>query len=79
MGSVLTEIIDIMVEGIVSYGAGFGQGLGSVVEAIFLEKSGETTKLSTTGGWIVVFAGLSLAIGVTKLVFNWVTSLGASK
>ena len=58
MGSVLTEIIDIMVEGIVSYGAGFGQGLGSVVEAIFLEQSGETTKLSTTGGLIVVFAAI---------------------
>lgn len=79
MGSILTEIINILVSGITEYATGFGQGLGNAVEAIFLETTEGTTTLSTTGGIIVVFAALALAIGVTKLVFNWVTSLGASK
>lgn len=80
MSSILTEIISILVDGIVEYSVGFGEGLGGAVEAIFLETGeGGAQSLSTFGGLIVVFAALSLAIGVTKLVFNWVTSLGASK
>lgn len=79
MSAVLSEIIDLLVSGITEYATGFGQGLSKAVEAIFLTtgESGAHT-LSTTGGLIVIFAGLSLAIGITKLVFNWVSSLGAN-
>lgn len=79
MSAVLTEIIDLLVSGITEYATGFGQGLASAVEAIFLTGEAGSQTLSTTGGLIVIFAGLSLAIGITKLVFNWVASLGASK
>ena len=80
MGSVLSDIITILVDGITEYAAGFGAGLGAAAEAIFLTTGeGGAQTLSTFGGLIVVFAALSLAIGVTKLIFNWVTSLGASK
>lgn len=80
MGSVLTEIVTILVDGIQEYATGFGAGLGASAEAIFLTTGeGGAKTLSTFGGLIVVFAALSLAIGVTKLIFNWVTSLGASK
>lgn len=80
MSVVLSEIIDLLVSGITEYATGFGQGLANAVEAIFLTTGeGGTQALSTTGGLIVIFAGLSLAIGITKLVFNWVASLGASK
>ena len=53
--------------------------LTNLVESIFL-KTSETgvTGLSTFGGVIVVFAGVSLAIGLSRWVVNWVTSLGAS-
>ena len=78
MGAVLTEIIDILVGGITGIATGVGSGLAALVSNIFLDTTGETTKLSVFGGVIVIFAGVSLAIGLCRWVTNWVTSLGAS-
>lgn len=78
MSEVLTEIINLLVAGISGIASGIGSGLTSLVGNIFLDTTGETTKLSVFGGVIVVFAGVSLAIGLSRWVVNWVTSLGAS-
>ena len=79
MTEVLKEIISLLVSGITGIATGIGTGLTNLVESIFL-KTSETgvTGLSTVGGVIVVFAGVSLAIGLSRWVVNWVTSLGAS-
>ena len=79
MATVLQEIISLLVSGISGIATGIGEGLGELVKAIFL--SGEGTQaspyaLSTFGGVIIIFAGISLAIGLSRLVVNWVTSLG---
>lgn len=76
MTTILTEIISILVAGISGIASGIGEGLTTLVTAIFLDGAGETQKLSTFGGLIVVFAGISLAIGLSRWVVNWVTSLG---
>lgn len=78
MTAVLTEIIELLVGGITGIATGIGQGLSNLVTSIFLEGSGETLALSVFGGVIVVFAGVSLAIGLSRWVTNWVTSLGGS-
>ena len=78
MSAVLTEIIALLVAGISGIATGIGEGLSTLVQSIFLETVGETTQLSTFGGVIVIFAGVSLAIGLSRWVVNWVTSLGAS-
>lgn len=79
MSAVLTEIITTLTNGITGVASGIGTGLSTLVADIFLEtSSGGDTTLSTFGGVIVVFAGISLAIGLSKWVVNWVTSLGAS-
>ena len=79
MSAVLTEIISTLTNGITGVAAGIGSGLSALVADIFLETSaGGETKLSLFGGVIVVFAGVSLAIGLSKWVVNWVTTLGAS-
>lgn len=78
MSAVVTEIISILTSGIAGIASGIGTGLTTLVKSIFLDATGETTKLSTFGGLIVVFAGVSLAIGLSRWVVNWVTSLGAS-
>ena len=77
MSTVLTEIISILTSGITGIASGIGTGLTSLVTSIFL-KTGEggATTLSTFGGIIIVFAGISLAIGLSRWVVNWVTSLG---
>ena len=80
MTTVLTEIINLLVSGISGIATGIGQGLANLVQSIFLEvgENGAVEGLSTFGGVIVVFAGVSLAIGLSKLVVHWVTSLGSS-
>ncbi len=77
MTQILTEIISILVSGITGIATGIGSGLTDLVQAIFLETGAEgAMQLSTFGGLIVVFAGISLAIGLSRWVVNWVTSLG---
>lgn len=82
MTAILTEIISILVGGIQGIAAGIGGGLSTLVKEIFLTTTGTgeaaVTSLSTFGSLIVVFAGISLAIGLSRWVVNWVTSLGAS-
>ena len=78
MTAVLTEIIELLVAGISGIATGIGTGLGNLVTSIFLDTTGDGMKLSTFGGVIVVFAGVSLAIGLSRWVVNWVTSLGAN-
>lgn len=80
MTAVLQEIISLLVAGISQMATGIGEGLSALANAIFLETVGEgssaTTQLSTFGGLIVVFGGIALAIGLSRFVVNWVTSLG---
>ena len=80
MTSILTEIISLLVAGITGIATGIGEGLSNLVQSIFLNvgESGSIEGLSTFGGVIVIFAGVSLAIGLSRWVVNWVTSLGSS-
>ena len=76
MEAVLTDIIALLVGGITGIATGIGQGLSNLVTSIFLQGEGDAMALSVFGGVIVVFAGVSLAIGLSRWVTNWVTSLG---
>ena len=76
MSAVLVEIVEILTGGITGMATGIGAGLTALVTSIFIDASGETTKLSVFGGLVVVFAGMALAIGLSRWVTNWVTSLG---
>ena len=82
MGAVVTEIVGIMTQGLKGIAEGIGGGLSALVQDIFVTNVGTLEvpeyELSLFGGVIVVFAGISLAIGLSKWVVNWVTSLGAS-
>ena len=79
MSAILTEIISILVAGISGIATGIGEGLSNLVTSIFLTAGADgAMELTTFGGLIVVFAGVSLAIGLSRWVVNWLTSLGAS-
>lgn len=80
MTAVLQEIIELLTSGISNIASGIGSGLGNLVESIFLKvgTDGTVTGLSTFGGVIVVFAGIGLAIGLSKLVVRWISTLGGS-
>lgn len=74
--SILADIIEILVGGLVQFGTGLGSGVGSMVTALFLTGEAGQETLSTFGVLIVVFASVALTIGLSRWVMNWVTSLG---
>lgn len=75
MTAILKQIIDILIGGITGIATGVGQGLTTLAQTIFLGTEAGT--LSVFGGLVVVFAGISLAIGLCRWVVGWITSLGA--
>lgn len=76
METILTEIIQLLTGGLTQMATGIGGGLQALVTSIFLDGTGETQSLSVFGGIIVIFAGVALAIGLSRWVTSWVTSLG---
>ena len=79
MQAILTEIVTLLTGGITGVASGIGQGVSTLVSDIFIDSTGATQALSVFGGVIVVFAGVSLAIGLCRWVMNFLTSLGAKK
>ena len=76
--TILTQIIEILVGGIAGVADGVGVGLSTLAEKIFLVAGeGGAQTLSVMGTLIVVFAGISLALGLCLWVLNFLTSLGA--
>lgn len=74
---IVQSIIEILVAGIQGIATGVGSGLSTLAQSIFMTGTGESQTLSTFGTLIVVFAGISLAVGLSRLVLHWLTSLGA--
>ena len=80
MTEVLKEIITLLTSGITEMATGIGSGVASLVQEIFLVvgENGTVTGLSVFGSVTVIFAGIGLAIGLSKLVMHWIGSLGGS-
>ena len=75
----LEQAIQLLVGGITGVASGIGQGLNSAVTEMFLTTDATThavNGLSTFGGLTAVFGGIALAVGLTTLVFHWVSSIG---
>ena len=79
MSAILTEIISLLVGGITGIAQGIGSGLNELVTQLFIDSSGDTMTLSVFGGVVAVFAGIGLAVGLSKFVTKWIASLGARK
>lgn len=78
MANILTEFIQLLVGGISELATGIGSGVNGFVQDLFLTVStdGAVTGLSTFGGVVAIFGGIALATGITKLIFNWIRSIG---
>lgn len=81
--TVLKEFCDVIVGGITSLAEGIGKGLQSTALNAFFtyttdSSSGATTitGLSTFGGIVAIFAGISLAIGLTTMVVTMIRKMG---
>lgn len=77
MGSIVNEIISILTSGLTAMASGIGNGLKELTTSVFLDTTTDTTKLSTFGSVVCIFAGISLAVGLSTLIVKWIMSLGA--
>lgn len=77
---IVTQIIQILVSALQPFGEAIGSALSAMAKAIFLQTVGTgadaTTSLSVFGTLIIVFAAISLAVGLSRWVLNFVSSLG---
>lgn len=78
--SIVTEIVGILVAGIQQLGAGIGAGISNFVQSLAFTTTGEgssaTTNMSVFLVMVCVFAAIALAVGLTRLIFNWLQNLG---
>lgn len=79
MEAILTEILNLMVSGITTLGTGIGEGMNSYILSAFIDQSADTMKLTVLGGLVAIFAGIGLAVGLTKLIFYFFTSFGRAR
>lgn len=78
MTGVLAQVIQILVAGISGIAEGIGSGLSTLAQSVFLQMGTDGTieGLSAFGGVICIFAGIGLAVGLSRMVVSWVQSLG---
>lgn len=77
--TIVTEIIKILLAGLTEMASGIGTGLNKLVTSVFLStpaEGGAISGLSVFGQVCIAFAGVALAIGLSRFIVNWVTSFG---
>lgn len=79
MTSILTEIIGLLGGGLATFAEKIGAGLNAFVTNLFVDSTGGTNTLSTFGSVVAIFGGVALAIGLSKWITSWVSTLGARK
>ena len=80
-GNILQELIGYLVSGITGIASGLGTGITALVKAFFVSGTGaenDPYTLTVFGALVAIFGGISLAVGISRLIFNWVSSLGAT-
>lgn len=76
--ALMGEIVKILSSGIVGVAEALGSGISSIVSHIFFytPEGAATDQLSVMGIFILVFCGISLALGLFRLLLNWISGLG---
>lgn len=75
---IVAQIVEILTSGITSFAKAIGSGIADCASAFAFTGTGESQTLSVFMVLVLVFAGISLCMGLTRLVFNWLSSLGAN-
>lgn len=81
--AIVAEIISIIGSGISGVAGFIGSGINTLVNDLFFTTTGTgsdaVTTMSMFGIMVCVFAGIALAIGLSRLVVQWLGSLGGNK
>lgn len=77
---IVAQIISILGSGITGVAGFIGSGINTLVNDLFFTTTGTgadaVTTMSMFGIMVCVFAGISLAIGLSRLIVQWLGSLG---
>ena len=73
---VVEGIVDILVAGLTKFATGIGSGVSAFVQNLWFTGTGESTQFSVYAILILSFAGISLVIGLSTLLFHWLQNLG---
>lgn len=78
MSAILTEIISLLTGGFSSFATGLGSGIKNFIENLFVTVpvGSGTPSLTTFGSLVIIFAAISLTLGLSRWVLNFFTSLG---
>lgn len=81
MTAVLQEFAGIAVGAITTIAQGIATGVTSMATGLLLETDATTgaVSLSAFGGIIAIFAGFSLGLGVCRLVYMFIVSIGGKR
>lgn len=79
--TILQSMISVLGGAIVGLAEKLGTGIVALVTNIMFvtNETGAVTDLNAFGYTIVVFGGISLAIGLSYKIYNFIISLGAKK
>lgn len=72
--SMISQILEVLYSAFGETATAMGTAFSEMASAIFLTSAGS---LSTFGTLILIFASISLALGLVRWVMQWITSLGA--
>lgn len=79
METILTSMISLLTGGITGIASGVGEGLSTLAQSVFLTGTEGSYELSVFGSFVCIFGGIALAIGLSRLIVRWVSSLGGSR
>ena len=75
--ALVQEIVSILVSGLTGVASGIGTGISEMVSGLIYVVDDGVTSLSPFAIVVIAFAGISLALGLMRLIYQFFTSLGA--
>lgn len=78
MTSIMTEILSLLFSGLTETATSMGTAIVNMVKAIFLQTTEGVTSLNVFGSLIVIFAGISLALSLFRLMVVHIASLNGN-
>ena len=74
--ALVQEIVSILVSGLTGVASGIGTGISEMVSGLIYVVDDGVTSLSPFAIVVIAFAGISLALGLMRLIYQFFTSLG---
>lgn len=83
VSEIVQQIAGGLVSGLTTFGQGLGHGISDIVTAMMFQTTGTgesaVTTLSPFFIGVIAFGAVALAVGLTTLIFSWLSSLGHSR